>query len=159
MIFEFTTKGREGGGRDGFGLCVATSEDALGPVVVNTYRSGLSPLSRAMPLRACASPGQLSQTVGSCVRALPAFLNSGFGPSVLGCGFMAASRLPLWKRFLPRLGGELLAGAPRPFQSLALKLFHELRDLVVQSNKGFVEFHRNLLPLVHSTAGGFHEYG
>ena len=64
MISSFTTKGREGGASDGFGLCVATSEDALGPVVVNTYRSGFRPFPAVMPPEGASLPARLLGTCG-----------------------------------------------------------------------------------------------
>jgi hypothetical protein len=78
MISEFTTKGREGGGRDGFGLCVATSEDALGPVVVNTYRSGFGPFAAAVPPNRGFLPGSVLGTCGGLLTedSAPRLFNS-----------------------------------------------------------------------------------
>jgi hypothetical protein len=73
MIFSFTTQGREGVGAADYGLCAATTGNALVPSVVNTYRSGFRPVPAVMPLGVFASPGWRSQTVGGCFTALPAF--------------------------------------------------------------------------------------
>jgi hypothetical protein len=192
MIFSFTTQGREGVGTADYGLCAATTGNALVPSVVNTYRGGFRPVPAVMPPSAVASPGWRSQTVGSCFTALPAFFFrdccglrgfnrvltpaashpfavyagqcrhgtiSGFGPSVLGCGYMAASRLPLWKRFLPRLGGAGF-GRPAPFhsfKSLALKLCNQPRDLFVKSRERFCVSSFQNIPLasVQFTLGKF----
>ena len=76
MISSFTTKGREGGASAGYGLYSADSEDALVPIVVNTYRSVLRPVAAVMPPKARPSLRACSEDLRGVASALPAFSNS-----------------------------------------------------------------------------------
>jgi hypothetical protein len=76
MIFSFTTQGREGVGAADYGLCAATTGNALVPSVVNTYRSGFGPVAAAMPPKARPSLRACSEDLRGVASALPAFSNS-----------------------------------------------------------------------------------